>query len=144
LIFLIIRKNSKLWIEDERHQLLATIVTWCMGIALFLTLSEVVIELYARTEHANGLYYLMFGLHGSDQIWCPGSGASLALMLVSFVLLLMPAFSPQGHEATALGLRARLCRHLDRKGHGPGGAGLHPLAHRRGVRVLPDLRRSGS
>ena len=22
------------------------------------------VELYARTEHANGLYYLMFGLHG--------------------------------------------------------------------------------
>jgi hypothetical protein len=33
-----------------------------------------VVELYARTEHANGLYYLMFGLHGLTG-WCPGSGA---------------------------------------------------------------------
>jgi Ni/Fe-hydrogenase subunit HybB-like protein len=64
IAFLIIRKNTKFWIEDSAIQLLATIVTWCLGIAIFLTLSEIVVELYARTEHANGLYYLMFGLHG--------------------------------------------------------------------------------
>ena len=64
LAFLIIRNNTKMWIEDSAIKLLTTIVTWCLGIAIFLTLSEIVIELYARTEHANSLYYLMFGLHG--------------------------------------------------------------------------------
>jgi hypothetical protein len=40
IAFLIIRKNTKFWIEDSAIQLLATIVTWCLGIAIFLTLSE--------------------------------------------------------------------------------------------------------
>ena len=56
LIFRIIRSNTKFWIEDEAINLLSVIVTWCLGLALFLSLSEIVIELYARTEHANGLY----------------------------------------------------------------------------------------
>ncbi len=90
IAFLIIRKNTKLWIEDSAIGLLSTIVTWCLGIAIFLTLSEVVVELYARTEHANGLYYLMFGLHGLTSL-VPWFWSSVVLMLVSFVLLLMPS-----------------------------------------------------
>lgn len=91
IAFLIIRKNTKFWIEDSAIQLLATIVTWCLGIAIFLTLSEVVVELYARTEHANGLYYLMFGLHGLTGL-VPWFWSSVVLMVVSFVLFLMPSF----------------------------------------------------
>ncbi|MBK8019020.1 MAG: hypothetical protein IPK20_21575 [Betaproteobacteria bacterium] len=49
IAFLIIRKNTKLWIEDSAIRLLATIVTFCLGIAIFLTLGGVV-ELYARTS----------------------------------------------------------------------------------------------
>ena len=90
IAFLVIRKNTKFWIEDSAIQLLATIVTWCLGIAIFLTLSEIVVELYARTEHANGLYYLMFGLHGLTSL-VPWFWSSVVLMLVSFVLLLMPS-----------------------------------------------------
>ena len=90
LIFLIIRKNTKFWIDDSAIQLLATIVTWCLGIALFLTLSEVVIELYARTEHANGLYYLMFGLHGLTGL-VPWFWSAVILMVVSFILFLIPS-----------------------------------------------------
>jgi Ni/Fe-hydrogenase subunit HybB-like protein len=37
LAFLIIRKNTKFWIEDSAIKLLTTIVTWCLGIAIFLT-----------------------------------------------------------------------------------------------------------
>jgi len=88
--FLVIRRTTKFWIEDSAIQLLATIVTWCLGIALFLTLSEIVVEFYARTEHANGLYYLMFGLHGLTGL-VPWFWSAVALMVVSFVLLLMPA-----------------------------------------------------
>lgn len=90
IAFLIIRNNTKFWIEDSAIKLLATIVTFCLGIAIFLTLSEVVIELYARTEHANGLYYLMFGLHGLTAL-VPWFWSSLVLMVVSFVLFLMPS-----------------------------------------------------
>jgi molybdopterin-containing oxidoreductase family membrane subunit len=90
IAFLIIRKNTKFWIEDSAIQLLATIVTWCLGIAIFLTLSEVVIELYARTEHANSLYYLMFGLNGLTGL-VPWFWSAVVLMVVSFGLLLTPS-----------------------------------------------------
>jgi molybdopterin-containing oxidoreductase family membrane subunit len=90
IAFLIIRNNTRFWIEDSAIQLLATIVTWCLGIALFLTLSEIVVEFYARTEHANGLYYLMFGLHGLTRL-VPWFWSAVLLMVVSFVLLLMPS-----------------------------------------------------
>jgi molybdopterin-containing oxidoreductase family membrane subunit len=90
LAFLIIRKNTKMWIQDEAINLLALIITWCLGIALFLTLSEVVVELYARTEHADGLYYLMFGLHGLTRL-VPWFWGSLIAMLVAFVMFLVPS-----------------------------------------------------
>lgn len=90
LIFLIIRKNTKFWIEDSAINLLSTIVTWCLGLAIFLTMSEIVVELYARTEHANGLYYLMFGLHGLTSL-VPWFWSSVILMVTSFVLFLIPS-----------------------------------------------------
>ena len=90
LAFLIIRKNTRMWIEDSAIKLLATIVTWCLGLAIFLTLSEVVVELYARTEHANGLYYLMFGLHGLTGL-VPWFWSAVVLMIGAFVLFLIPA-----------------------------------------------------
>jgi Ni/Fe-hydrogenase subunit HybB-like protein len=90
IAFLIVRNNTKFWIEDSAIKLLTTIVTFCLGIAIFLTLSEVVIELYARTEHANSLYYLMFGLHGLTAL-VPWFWSSLFLMVVSFVLFLIPS-----------------------------------------------------
>lgn len=91
LAFLIIRKNTKFWIEDSAINLLATIVTFCLGIAIFLTMSEVVVELYARTEHANGLYYLMFGLHGLNKL-VPWFWSSVILMVGSFLFLIFPKF----------------------------------------------------
>lgn len=90
LAFLIIRKNTKFWIDDSAINLLSTIVTWCLGIAIFLTMSEVVVELYARTEHANGLYYLMFGLHGLTKL-VPWFWTSVVLMVGSFLLLIFPS-----------------------------------------------------
>jgi len=91
LVFLIIRKNTAMWIEDSAIKLLTAIVTWCLGLAIFLTLSEVVVELYARTEHANGLYYLMFGLHGLTAL-VPWFWSAIVLMVGAFVLLLLPSF----------------------------------------------------
>ncbi len=90
IIFLIIRKTTRFWIDDSAIKLLTTIVTWCLGIALFLTLSEVVIELYARTEHANGLYYLMFGLHGLTGL-VPWFWSAVVLMVGAFILFLTPS-----------------------------------------------------
>jgi Ni/Fe-hydrogenase subunit HybB-like protein len=90
LAFMFIRKNTKMWIQDSAINLLATIVTWCLGLALFLTMSEIVVELYARTEHANGLYYLMFGLHGLTSL-VPWFWSSLAFMIIAFIMFLIPS-----------------------------------------------------
>lgn len=91
LIFMIVRNNTKFWVDDSAIKLLTTIVTWCLGLAIFLTLSEVVVELYARTEHANGLYYLMFGLHGLTRL-VPWFWSAVVLMIGAFVLFLIPRF----------------------------------------------------
>lgn len=90
LVFLIIRKNTRLWIEDAAINMLSTIVTYCLGMALFLTLSEVVTELYANTEHALGLQYLMFGVHGLNDL-VPWFWSSLVACVIAFVMLLTPS-----------------------------------------------------
>lgn len=91
IAFLIIRKNTKLKIADEAIELLAQIVTWCLGIAIFLTIAEVVTELYPSTEHSFSLKYLMFGMHGLTGLvawyW-----SSIVLMISAFILLLTPRF----------------------------------------------------
>lgn len=89
LIFLIIRRNTKLAIADEAINLLSTIVTFSLGIALFLLMSEVVTELYHPTEHTQGLEYLMFGVHGLGPL-VPWFWAALAANIVAFVMLLIP------------------------------------------------------
>ena len=89
IVFLVIRDNTKLWIKDEAINMLSQIVTWCLGIAIFLTLSEVVTELYHPTEHSAGLRYLMFGHHGLNNL-VPWFWTSVVLMVSSFIMLLIP------------------------------------------------------
>jgi molybdopterin-containing oxidoreductase family membrane subunit len=89
VIFLIIRKNTAFWIEDKAIDLLSTIVVACLSIGLFLTMSEVVTELYHPTEHSAGLRYLMFGYHGLNNL-VPWFWGSLIAMLSGWFLLLIP------------------------------------------------------
>ncbi|AXS79545.1 sulfate reduction electron transfer complex DsrMKJOP subunit DsrP [Dechloromonas sp. HYN0024] len=89
LIFLIVRARTRLWIDNSAINQLATIITYCLGLSLFLSLSEVVTELYANTEHALGLQYLMFGMHGFNDL-VPWFWGSLAASLGAFVILLTP------------------------------------------------------
>jgi molybdopterin-containing oxidoreductase family membrane subunit len=90
LLFLIIRKNTKLWIADEAINLLSTIVTYCLGIALFLTLSEIATDLYFPTEENLALEYLMFGVNGLNAL-VPWFWASSAANIIAFVMLLIPS-----------------------------------------------------
>jgi Ni/Fe-hydrogenase subunit HybB-like protein len=89
LIFLIVRTRTRLWIENSAIDLLGTITTYCLGLALFLTMSEVVTSLYANAEHALGLQYLMFGMHGFNDL-VPWFWGSLLAMVVAFGILLTP------------------------------------------------------
>jgi molybdopterin-containing oxidoreductase family membrane subunit len=90
IVFTIVRNNTKLWIKDEAFDLLSQIVVWCLGIAIFLTFSEIVTEFYHPTEHSLGLQYLMFGHNGLTNLvpWFWGSAFGL---VASFILLLIPS-----------------------------------------------------
>ncbi len=89
IVFLLVRRFTPFKIADNAIHLLSQIVTWCLGIALFFMLSEVVTELYPSTEHAGGLKYLMFGHNGLHAL-VPFYWTSLALMAGAFILLLIP------------------------------------------------------
>jgi molybdopterin-containing oxidoreductase family membrane subunit len=89
ITFLLVRRFTPLKIADEAFHMLSQIITWCLGIALFLTMSEIVTELYPSTEHSFGLEYLMFGKHGLNML-VPFFWTSLVLMVGSFILLLIP------------------------------------------------------
>lgn len=91
LIFLVVRARTRLWVDNSAIDALATIVTYCLGMSLFLSLSEVVTELYANTEHALGLQYLMFGMHGFTDL-VPWFWGSLVASIAAFVILLVPAW----------------------------------------------------
>ncbi|MBI5048766.1 MAG: polysulfide reductase NrfD [Deltaproteobacteria bacterium] len=86
---LIIRKRTDLKIPDEAINFLSQVMLWCLGIAIILTFSEVVTELYPSTEHADQLKYALFGLHGMTKI-VPWLWASWIIMICSFLLLLIP------------------------------------------------------
>jgi len=90
IVFTIVRNNTKFWVKDEAIDMLAQIIVWCLGIALFLTMSEIVTELYHPTEHSLGLEYLMFGHNGLNAL-VPWFWFSTLTMIGSFVLLLIPS-----------------------------------------------------
>ncbi|MCG7897065.1 MAG: polysulfide reductase NrfD [Candidatus Thiodiazotropha weberae] len=89
VVFLLVRRFTPMKIADEAFHLLSQIVVWCLGIALFLTMSEIVTELYPATEHSLGLQYLMFGHNGLNSL-VPFFWTALSLMVGSFILLLIP------------------------------------------------------
>ena len=89
IVFLLIRKHMKFEIEDSALNLLSLTITVCLGIALFLTMSEMVTEFYHPTEHTFGLRYLVFGYQGLGKLvlffWI-----SITILVVCFGLLLSP------------------------------------------------------
>jgi Ni/Fe-hydrogenase subunit HybB-like protein len=89
LAFFIIRKNTKLVIQDEAINMLSTIITFCLSISIFLTLCEVVTELYPSTEHSFSLKYLIYGKHGLSALvgwfW-----AAIIMNIIAFILLINP------------------------------------------------------
>ncbi len=89
LVFLTIRKYTKFEIADSVFHLLSTIITACLGLALFLTLSELVTEFYHPTEHSLGLRYLVFGYSGLHKL-VPFFWVSLLMLLGAFILLMIP------------------------------------------------------
>ena len=88
-LFLQVRRTTPLQIQDSAINFLSQLLVWCLGIALFITLSEVVVELYQGSGESLGLRYLMFGMHGLNDL-VPWFWSSMLLMGLAFLLLLYP------------------------------------------------------
>jgi Ni/Fe-hydrogenase subunit HybB-like protein len=89
IIFLIIRKYTRLQIDDAVFDLFSQIMAWSLGILLLVLASEYFTELYSGTHHAASLKFNMFGHHGITE-FVPWFWVTMGLIVGSFVLLLFP------------------------------------------------------
>ncbi|MBW2167357.1 MAG: polysulfide reductase NrfD, partial [Deltaproteobacteria bacterium] len=91
LLCLIIRKVTKFDPGKEQIQSLAKIVTYAIIINVFFLLCEVFVVFYSRIpSHMSHMQYLFVGLHGHGAL-VPWMWTSIALMVTSIVLLVIPA-----------------------------------------------------
>ncbi|MBA3018356.1 MAG: polysulfide reductase NrfD [Proteobacteria bacterium] len=91
LLCLIIRKFTKFDPGREQIQSLAKIVTYAIIINVFFLLCEVFVVFYSRIpSHMSHLQYLFVGFHGYHAL-VPWMWTSMALMVTSIVLLVIPA-----------------------------------------------------
>jgi molybdopterin-containing oxidoreductase family membrane subunit len=89
ILFQIIRKISKLEIEDRAVFKIAELMAFAMAINLFLLLAEVFKEFYSGSVHMAPMQYLYFGLHGHTNLvafmWI-----ALIFNVTAFIVLLVP------------------------------------------------------
>jgi molybdopterin-containing oxidoreductase family membrane subunit len=89
ILFQIIRKISKLEIEDRAIFKIAELMAFAMAINLFLLLAEVFKEFYSGSVHMAPMQYLYFGLHGHTNLvafmWI-----ALIFNVTAFIVLLVP------------------------------------------------------
>jgi molybdopterin-containing oxidoreductase family membrane subunit len=90
LLCLLVRKLTKFDPGKEQIQSLAKIVAYAICLNVFFFLCEVFVVFYSRIpEHMDHLTYLFAGLHGHGA-YVPWMWTSMALMLISIVLLVIP------------------------------------------------------
>ncbi|PIV24593.1 MAG: hypothetical protein COS39_00675 [Hydrogenophilales bacterium CG03_land_8_20_14_0_80_62_28] len=89
LLFLLIRKNTKLEISDSVINLMTTIIGWSLGIILLVLAAEYFTALYSNTEHAASLNYSMFG-HNGLNLYAPWFWGTVGSIVGCFVAILIP------------------------------------------------------
>jgi len=89
IIFLLIRKYTRLQIDDAVIDLFSQIIAWSLGILLLVLSSEYFTELYSSTEHAASIKYNMFG-HNGLNAYVPWFWLTMVLIVGSFIMLLIP------------------------------------------------------
>lgn len=89
VLFQIIRKFSKVEIEDKALHKIAELIAYAMGINLFLLGAEAFKEFYSGSVHMAPIQYLYFGLHGYNGlvVWM---WTALVFNVTAFLLLLTP------------------------------------------------------
>ncbi len=89
IIFLIVRKVSKVEIDNKAIFKIAELVAYAMGINLFLLAAEFFKEFYSGSIHLAPMKYLYFGLHGHNGL-VPWMWAAMIFNITAFFLFLSP------------------------------------------------------
>jgi molybdopterin-containing oxidoreductase family membrane subunit len=89
LIFQIVRKVSKIDIDNKAIFKIAELVAYAMGINLFLLAAEFFKEFYSGSIHLAPMKYLYFGLHGHNAL-VPWMWAAMFFNVTAFFLFLRP------------------------------------------------------
>lgn len=89
IIFQIIRRVSKIKLEDEALFKIAELIAYAMFLNLFLLASELYKEYYSNTAHIASFKYLFEGLHHHTQL-VPWIWAAMAMNVTAFFLFLIP------------------------------------------------------
>jgi len=89
ILLQVIRKLTRVEIDNRAIFKIAELVAYTMGINLFLLGAEVFKEFYSGSVHAAPLEYLYFGLHGKAQL-VPWMWTALAFNVSAFVIFLIP------------------------------------------------------
>jgi Ni/Fe-hydrogenase subunit HybB-like protein len=90
LMFQVIRKVSKIEIENMALFKVAELMAYAMFLNLFLLAAEVFKEFYSNTVHIAPMKYLFEGLHGHNGL-VPWIWAGLLMNVTAFFLFLVPA-----------------------------------------------------
>ncbi len=93
IVFQLIRKFSKVEIENTAIHKIAELIAYAMGFNLFLLGAEIFKEFYSQTIHMAPLQYMYFGLHGHSSL-VPFMWIALIFNLIAFFIFL----SPRGRE----------------------------------------------
>jgi Ni/Fe-hydrogenase subunit HybB-like protein len=89
ILFQILRKTTKLHIEDRAIWTLAELMAYTMFFNLFLTGAEIFKEVYSNTEHRVFTDYLYFGI-GEHTTIVPFAWMAIIFDVIAFVLFLVP------------------------------------------------------
>ncbi len=89
IIFQVIRKLSKVEIENAAIQKIAELIAYALGFNLFLLGAEIFKEFYSQTVHMAPLQYMYFGLHGHTSL-VPFMWMALIFNLIAFFIFLSP------------------------------------------------------
>lgn len=89
ILFQIIRRLSRVEIEDRAIFKIAELIAYAMGLNLFLLGAEVFKEFYSGSIHSEPIKYLYFGLHGHNKI-VPWIWTATMLNIAAFFLFLFP------------------------------------------------------
>ena len=89
IIFQLVRRYSKIDIDNKAIFKIAELVAYAMGINLFLLAAEFFKEFYSGSVHLAPMKYLYFGLHGHTAL-VPWMWTAMIFNIVAFFLFLRP------------------------------------------------------